>query len=105
MKDVCFTVEIGSYNEIDVEVEVTEEEYPVLCRFAEEMSVDFSDCEELADLYRRVCDAAYDEMANSVYDDPGFIEENLDGEYDFDAAREFMEENYELTPQWPEMTD
>ncbi len=103
MKDVCFTVEIGRYNEIDVEVEVSEEEYPILCRCADEMSVEFSDCEELADLYRRVRDAAYDEMANGVYDDRRFIDENLGGEYDFDIAREFIEENYTVTPQWPDL--
>ena len=77
MKDVCFSVEIDSYNEIDVEVEVTEEEYPILCRFADEMSVEYSDCGDLADLYRWVRD----------------------------AARKFLKENFKVTPEWPELTD
>ena len=58
MRELTFTVAIGSYNDIDVCVEVTEEEYAILQQYAADDEMDFEECEELSDLYSRIIESA-----------------------------------------------
>ncbi len=101
MKKITFTVEIGMYNEIDVRVDVTPEEYALLKQYSDSDEIDFHECQELKDLYSRVIEAAYDEMADSISDDQDFIDENLDGIDDYDSIREYVVDNYNLSVVWP----
>lgn len=109
MKTVTFTVGIGGTNDIDVDVEVTEEEYQTMQRYIsgneneswDKEYVDFCDCEELAPLYQKVLDAAYDAMAESITDDDDFIEMYCDGDSDFDVVRDALTEKYEVYTDWP----
>lgn len=105
MRELTFTVAIGSYNDIDVCVEVTEEEYAILQQYAADDEMDFEECEELSDLYSRIIESAYDEMTNGIYEDEEFIDEYLGGEFEFDAARAYLVENFGLAVMWPDLED
>lgn len=105
MKEVEFDISICPYGEIVVYTEVSDSDYKLLKKYAkqyeEEYEPEFCECEPLSDLYQRICEEAYDEMANGVYDDDAFIKEAIGGDYDFDKVREYLVENYEIAPQWP----
>ena len=113
MKNVTFCIAIGFTSDIEIDFDVTEEEYRLLKTYAaasrgegdDADPVEFCDCEALAPLYRRVTDAAYDAMAESVADDAYFVERFCDREYDFDAMREGLEAEQALCVDWPELDD
>ena len=71
----------------------------------DEDSEEFEDCEKLSALYARVKNDAYDEMANGVYDDDFLIAEFCAGRYDFDTMRTKIEENFDITVEWPEIEE
>ena len=110
MQTVTFNVSIGFFNEIDVEVDVSDKDYSKLQRYSrtyyggdsDEGCCEFEECKELSGLYNRVIDSAYDEMANGAYDDAELVNEFCDGEYDFKKMRSALEGRYDLHVNWPE---
>lgn len=112
MKEVTFEVSVGK-GDIVVNVEVSDEEYEILkhyCRIAHDYMSDeeceeFSDVEELSDLYNRVIEASYDNIAEYSYEDDEFLEALCNGERDWETVRAAVEEKYELYIDWPELED
>ena len=106
MINLNFTVGINGTSDIDVDVEVSIEEFLLIQKYADESSFDV--CEELAPLRQRVIDEAYQTMAD--YADEEFLKEfmDVDEDYDIDDIVEAMKENFNLYFSWPrieEMSD
>jgi hypothetical protein len=111
MKTVTFNILVDNGGELYVDIDVTEKEFTLLKKFStkyydcDEDSEEFEDCEKLSNLYARIKNDAYDEMANGAYDDDNLIAEFCDGEYDFDKMRAKIVENFNITIEWPEIDD
>ena len=111
MKEVTFNIVVDNGGELSVDVNITEKEFAMLKKYStkyydgDEDSEEFEDCEKLSELYARVKNDAYDEMANGAYDDDSLIAEFCDGEYDFDKMRTKIEENFNITVVWPEIEE
>lgn len=112
MKSIIFNVIIDMCGEIEIEIEVSEKEYRLLKQYSnayyypdDEQCEEFEECEKLSKLYKRIVEAAYDEMANSAYDDDSLIDEYCDGEYEFEKMRAAIVENYDIFINWPEFDD
>ena len=109
MKTLTFNVIIDNGGEFYFDSKISEKDFALLKKFSkkyyEDAGDEFEDCENLSNLYQQLKDEAYDEMANSAYDDESMIDEFCDGEYDFDKMREQIIENFGITIEWPEMDD
>ena len=94
-----------------MQIELSEKEFSMLKKYSDkyydcdEDIEEFEDCDKLSDLYIRIENEAYDEMANGAYNDDNLIAEFCDGEYNFDTMRAKIVENFNITIEWPEIDD
>lgn len=106
--DVTFAVSISPCGDIDTTVELTRKEYNRLKKAIaenEETFEDFCDMESVADIYQKVCDSAYDDMANGLYDNKEYIQEHFNGEYVFETVLNHVKENFDIVCEFPELED
>lgn len=97
---VTFPVSLTPSGDMDIEVEVTPEELELLAA-AEDAGEEFCDAESLKELYGRVYEATFDEIANYVYDDQYVIDTYLGGKYDFEQARKYALSVYDISIGYP----
>ena len=91
---------LSPHGDMEFSFDLTEKELDQL-QEAEESEEAFCDIESLQELYTRVLDAAYDEIANYIYDNDDIINTHLGGTYDFAKAREYAVENYDIEIDYP----
>ena len=104
MLSVTFPVYIAPTGEMDVCIDLTQEDLEQLIE-AEESGESFSEIEALHELYNNVLDAAYDEIANYIFDNQYVIDTYLGGKYDFNQARKYAMSAYEISIDYPMMEE
>ena len=72
---------------------------------AEDAGEEFCDAEALKELYGRVYEATYDEIANYIYDDQFVIDTYLGGKYDFEQARKYALSAYSISIGYPSVEE
>lgn len=103
-----FPVNIFNGGYIEVDYDLTDEEYELLMSYKqkyddlEDDSEEFEDAEELSELYEKIQESAFDEMANSLFDNPDLVPEELEDGFDFEEAREYITDNFDITIGYPE---
>lgn len=104
MVEASFPVSLLPSGDMDIEVEVTAAELELLAA-AEDAGEEFCDAEALAELYGRVYEATYDEIANYIYDDQFVIDTYLGGKYDFEQARKYALSAYSISIGYPSVEE
>ena len=100
---IKFPVYISNGGEISLFHEIDEEELELIKEAVDEGEVEFEDVEELADLYQILVDEAYDGMANGALDNPELIDMYIGDDYDFEKARDFLVDNFNITIDYPDV--
>lgn len=104
MLSVTFPVSLTPSGDMDIEVEVTLEELELLVA-AEDAGEEFCSAESLKELYDKVYEATFDEIANYVYDDQYVIDTHLGGKYDFEQARRYALSVYDISIGYPSVEE
>jgi hypothetical protein len=104
MIEASFPVSLFPSGDMDIEVEVTAAELELLAA-AEDAGEEFCDAEALKELYGRVYEATYDEIANYIYDDQFVIDTYLGGKYDFEQARKYALSAYSISIGYPSVEE
>ena len=100
---IKFPVYIFNGGEISLFHEIDEEELELIKEAVDEGEDEFKDVEDLADLYQILVDEAYDEMANGALDNPELIDMYIGDDYDFEKARDFLVDNFNITIDYPDV--
>ena len=101
---VTFPVSLTPSGDMDIEVEVTPEELELLVA-AEDAGEELCDAQSLKELYGRVYEATFDEIANYIYDNQYVIDTYLGGKYDFEQARRYALSVYDISIGYPSVEE
>lgn len=104
MLSVTFPVQLISIGDMDIEFDVTATELELLTA-AEDAGEEFCDAESLKELYDKVYKAAFDEIANYIYDNQYVIDTYLGGKYDFEKARKYALSAYSISIGYPSVEE
>lgn len=104
MAEASFPVSLFPGGDMDIAIEVTATEIELLIE-AEDAGEEFCDAESLKDLYSRVYEATFDEIANYIYDDQYVVDTYLGGRYDFEQARRYALSAYDVSIGYPSIEE
>ena len=98
--EVTFPVFISNGGYIEVDCDLSDEEYELLMSYKqkyddlEEDAEEFWEVEALSKLYESIRENTLDEMANGMYEP--------DSNFDFDETRKYIAEHFNVTLDYPE---
>lgn len=103
MIECTFPVTIYPSGDTETVISVSKKDYKAMLRYRDEE--DFCDCKALSKLYEKVYNAVLDELAEGTADDQSFITENLDDNYDYNKARTYLKDHYDIAVEYPDDLD
>ena len=101
---VTFPVSLTPSGDMYICFDLTKEEFDQLIE-AEESGEEFCEVDSLQELYNKILDVTYDEIANYIYDNQNVIDTYLGGKYDFVQARRYALSAYDISIGYPSIEE